>query len=102
MNLRKILPVFGLLALVGCDSAQSKFPEAYNRYMRQRAIGNEFPVHDVRCEQARDSETAKNNVYRCYFKYMYLPWGSNTKIEKEGFQTLLNTKGTDDWWIFQN
>lgn len=104
MAIKRFAQLFGVLILVtGCSpSPASKFPEAYNEYMRQRSWGNEFPVHDVSCIDWKTGKDARNDMYTCYFKYMYLPWNSNTKVEKEGSHVLLHTKGTDDWWISRN
>lgn len=63
-------------------------------------MGSEFPVHDVSCRTWDSGGT--NDMWTCDFKYMELPWMSDTKIEKVGSLILLHKKDSEDWWIPRN
>ncbi len=99
MRFQYVLAVVCLSFLAGCDESESKFPEAYNRYMKQRAWGDEFKVHDVSCSKWAPKGSATNDVYTCDYKYMYLPWGKREREERSGTHVLLHKKGTESWWI---
>ncbi|MDH0913079.1 hypothetical protein N5C66_29915 [Rhizobium pusense] len=98
MNFRNLVPLVGLLVVAGCsDSPESNFQKAYNAYKN-----GDYPVHDVACQKWDTSAEAKNYMYSCDFKYMYLPWMSQKKEERSDRLILLNAIGTKDWWISRN